>query len=146
MITFDNEIYWYGCNAFGTAVAANDKIPASGSFIDMSGLDKLVFLIHVGTMDSASTFTVMQDTAATAAAGKVLDTTKAVVVGTDDDGEWVSIEVNAADLDRANSFRYVYLLATGQAGGNDYFAVSALGFGSKKLPVTQAAGYSQAIT
>ena len=53
---FENEVYCLKCNNFNTAVAGGDRMPASGSFIDMQSFNHGVFVIGVGTEDTAESF------------------------------------------------------------------------------------------
>jgi hypothetical protein len=145
MNQFDKNVYCLKCNNFLTAVADADYLPASASFIDMSELEQVVFLIGVGTLDSATTFQVKQDTAATATGSIKVVTGLSQVVGANDDNHWLTITVRATDLDRANNFRFVTLLATGGAAADDFFCVFALGFGASQVPVTQPGDYAYAV-
>lgn len=139
---FENDVYCVKCNNFNTAVAAADRLPASGSFIDMQGIDHGVFLIGVGTEDTATTFQVYQDTSATETANITTVASASQAVAADDDNKWLTIEFDAEDLDRANSFRYVTLVSSAGSGSNDYYCVFFLGFRNKKVPVTQPSGYA----
>jgi hypothetical protein len=139
---FENEVYCLKCNSFNTAVAAADRIPASGSFIDMLGIGHGVFLIAAGTLDTAANWQVYQDTSAIET-GSIKVITGAVAAELDtDDNKWFTVEFDAEDLDRANSFRYVTIVPSGGAGSNDYACVFFLGFKNKKTPVTQPANYA----
>lgn len=139
---FENEVYCLKCNSFNTAVGAADRLPASGSFIDMSGFDHGVFLIGVGTLDTAATLQVYQDTSATETGSIKVITSAAQAVADTDDNKWLTIEFNANQLDRANSFRYVTLVASAGSGSNDYYCVFFLGFKKRKQPVTQPTNYA----
>lgn len=140
---FENEVYCVACNNFMTAMADADYAPASGSFIDMDGIDHGVFLIHLGTLDTAPTFTVKQDTSATVTVDvKALNTAVAQAMAADDDNQWLTLEFSANLLDRAEGFHYVTLLISGPAGSNDYADIFFMGFKNKKTPVTQPANYS----
>lgn len=138
---FENEVYCVKCNDFGTAVAAADRLPASGSFVDMSAFDHGVFLIAIGGEDTATTFQVYQDTSATETADIKVITGAAQAVLDTDDNKWLTIEFNANQLDRSNGFRYVTLVSSAGAGANDYYCVFFLGFKNKKQPVTQPTNY-----
>lgn len=142
MELFENNVYCVKCNSFGTAVAANDRLPASGSFIDMSGIDHGVFLIGVGSLDTAATLAVYQDTSATETGSIKAITGASQAVLDTDDNKWLTIEFDANQLDRANSFRYVTLVASAGAGSNDYYCVFFLGFRKNKRPVTQPTNYA----
>lgn len=139
---FENGVYVNACNDFNTALTAADRLPASGSFIDMSGIDHAVFLVHLGTLDTATTLSVYQDTSATETASiKAVTGAEQAVLATDDN-KWLTIEFNANQLDRANSFRYVTLVTSAGAGSNDYADVIFLGFHSKKKPITKPANHA----
>ena len=139
---FENEIVPIGCNNFNTAVSAADRMPASASFIDLAGIDHAVFLVKVGTLNTATTLQVYQDTSATETASiKVVTGASQAVLATDDD-KWLTIEFNANQIDRANGFRYVTLVSSGGAGGDDYLCVFFLGFKDRKQPVTKNASYA----
>ena len=139
---FENAVYCVKCNSFNTAVAASDRLPVSGSFIDMNKFDHGVFLIGIGTLDTAATMKVYQDTSATETGSiKVITDAEQAILATDDD-KWATIEFNANQLDRANSFRYVTISPTAGAGANDYYCVFFLGFQNAKKPVTQPANYA----
>ena len=139
---FENEVYCVKCNNFNTAVAANDLLPASGSFVDMSGFSHGVFLIGVGTENTAATFAVYQDTSATATGSIKAVTSASQAVADDDDNKWLTIEFNASQLDQDNDFRYVTLKASAGTGSDDYYCVFFLGFGAGKKPVTQPSNYA----
>ena len=130
------------CNNFNTAIADGD-FPASGSYIDVSDFTHFAFLILVGTLDSALVCKVQQ---ATAVDGTPADITGATLtVAADDDNEWKSIEVESAKLNLASDYRYVTLDVAGAAGSNDYLCIVFLGWNARHLPVTQPAGYTEAV-
>jgi hypothetical protein len=140
----DDAIYFNPCNNFNTGIV-DGVFPASGSFIDVSEFTHFAFLVRAGTLDSELTLQVHQDTSATQTAS-VKDVTGATLtIADDDDNELKSIEVEAARLDIANSFRYVTLDITGAAGGNDYLDILFLGWNARREPVTQPAAYSEAV-
>jgi hypothetical protein len=139
---FENEVFCQKCNNFMTAVAADARLPASGSFIDMAPFDHAVFLIGVGTEDTAATFQVKQDTSATETGSIKNVTGAAQLVADDDDNKWLTIEFDASQLDKANGFRYVTIVPSAGTGSNDYYCVFFLGFEARKEPVTQPANYA----
>lgn len=145
MDLFENNVYCAKCNNFGTAVAANDRLPASGSFIDMSGIDHAVFLIGIGAQDG-SVFQVYQDTSATETADIKVITGATATLVTGDDNKWATIEFDANQLDRANDFRYVTIVPATGAGGDDYYCVFFLGFRKSKRPVTQPSNYAHHVS
>jgi hypothetical protein len=135
------NVYTLKCNNFNTA-AVDGNFPASTAYIDTSEFTHFCFKIFAGTLDSALTCQVKQDTSATETAS-IKDVTGATVtVGTSDDNEWVIIEVETAKLDINNNFRYVTLAVSGAAGGNDYLCVVFEGWNARNVPVTQHANYS----
>ena len=138
--TWAKNFYTLKCNNFMTAIADTTYYPASGSFIDVSNYERCVFLIEMGTTNSALTFTVRQDTAATSTAVKALDNTAAIVIAAADGDKWATIEFSTNQL--AAGFRYVSLYATGAAAGDDYACITFIGYRARHVPVTQAAGYA----
>lgn len=139
---FENEVYCVKCNSFGTAVAANDRLPASGSFIDMAGFSHGVFLVGIGGEDTAATFAVYQDTSATETGSIKAVTSASQAILDTDDNKWFTIEFNANQIDQDNDFRYVTLSPSAGTGSNDYYCVFFLGFGAAKKPVTQPTNYA----
>lgn len=142
--TFSEDVYVQPANNFNTAIT-DGNFPASGSYIDVAQFDRFVFAIRAGTLDSALTCQVMQDTSATETAGIKAITGAVVIVGTSDDNEFVTVEVETRKLDLNNDFRYVTLAVSGAAGGNDYLDVQFIGLNPDVKPVTQPAAYSQAV-
>ena len=135
------NVYVNKVNNLATAIA-DGNFPASVSYIDVADFTHFAFLIEAGSLDSALTCQVRQDTSATETAS-IKDVTGAVtIVGTGDDNEWMVIEVESAKLDIANGFRYVTLAVSGAAGGNDYLCITFLGFPMRHMPATQPAGFS----
>ena len=139
---FENEVYCLKCNDFNTAVTAADRLPASGSFIDMSEYDHGVFLVAVGTLDTATTLAVYQDTSATETGSIKAVTNASQAVLATDDNKWLTIEFNTNQLDQDNDFRYVTLVSSGGAGSNDYLCVFFLGFKARKQPVSKESNYA----
>jgi len=137
---YENE-YLNKLNSFNTAIAYGN-FPASTLYEDVANYETFTFELFAGTLDSALTCQVRQDTSATETAS-IKDVTGAVtIVGTGDDNEWMVIEVETAKLDIANGFRYVTLAVSGAAGGNDYLCIVLRGGRARRLPVTQPAGFS----
>ena len=139
---FENEVYCVKCNDFNTAVTAADRMPASGSFIDMQPFDHGVFLIGVGTLDTATTLAVYEDTSATETASIQAISGASQAVAATDDNKWLTIEFNANQMSRDDSFRYVTLVTSGGAGANDYLCVFFLGFRARKMPVSKETNYA----
>jgi hypothetical protein len=140
----DDAVYINPCNNFNTAIV-DGVFPASTLFIDVSNFTHFAFLVKVGTLNSALTLQVHQDTSATQTASVKDITGATLVVGAGDGDELKSIEVEAARLDIANNFRYVTLDITGAAGGDDYLSILFLGWNARRTPVTQPAAYSEAV-
>ncbi len=129
-------------NNFNTAIA-DGKFPASGSFIPAQPWLFITFLIRVGTLDSALTVQLQQDTSATQTASIKNVTGAVMVVAADDDNELQYIEVECrAALDIANAFTHFTLDITGQAGSDDYLDLIWIGHHAKTKPVTQVATVS----
>ena len=136
------NVYVQKANNFNTAIADGD-FPASGSYIDVSDFTHFAFLILVGTLDSALVCKVQQATAADGATSDVSGAT--LTVAADDDNEWKSIEVEAAKLNIANDYHFVTLDVAGAAGSNDYLCIVFQGWNARHAPVTQPAGYTEAV-
>jgi hypothetical protein len=135
----NEAMYFLGCNHFSTAIV-DGKFPASASFIDVSNFDEFAFIVKAGSLNSALTLQVKQDTSATQT-GSIKDVTGAtVVIGATDDDTLYIIPVEVAKLDGANSFRYVTLDISGAAGGDDYASVNFVGYNARHQPVTQPSG------
>lgn len=131
-------------NNFNTGLV-DGKFPASGSFENVSDYTHFAFAIFLGTLDSALTAQVQQDTSATQTGSiKAITGAVATLAATDDD-KWATIEVETAKLDIQNSFHFVTLDITGAAGGNDYAAIVFMAWNARHAPVTQVANYDQAI-
>ena len=130
-------------NNFNTGIV-DGKFPASGSFIPAQPWLYITFLIRVGTLNSALTIQLQQDTSATQTANikNALGATSAIVIAADDDDELQYIEVEcraALDLD---GFTHFTLDITGAAGGDDYLDLIWIGHHAKTKPVTQVATVS----
>jgi hypothetical protein len=136
----DNDVFIQLLNT-EDALTDGQRLPASGSFIDVSQFERFAFLIGAGALDTQTVFKVEQDTGATVTAG-VKDVTGATITVTaTGDDKWYLIEVDAALIDNENDFHFVTLNAAGPAGANDFAAVFFLGFGAQQ-PVTQPTGLS----
>jgi hypothetical protein len=85
---------------------------------------------------------VYQDTSATETASIKVVTGAAQLVGAGDGDEWLTIEFNASAVDADNGFRYITVVPTGPAGGDDYACMFLLGFKARELPVSKPANYS----
>jgi hypothetical protein len=124
------------------AALTDASFPASGSFIDVSKYQRVVFLVGLGALTSAVTFKVQQ---ATAVNGALVDVTSATkTIAATDDNKWFTIEVDVAKLTINSAYRYVTLTTTGTAGGDDYATIIAFLYGAE-APVTQSTSYYDAI-
>lgn len=140
----DKFLYVNKANDFNTAIT-DGVFPASGSFYDVSEFTHFAFLIFAGTLDSALTCQVKQDTSATQTASVKNLTSATATIGATDDNKWRTIEFEVARLDIANNFRYVTLDVSGAAGSNDYLCIIAVGWDARRQPVTQPANYLEAV-
>ena len=138
---FYENVYKLKANAFNTAIV-DGNFPASTAYIDVSEFTHFAFVVDAGTLNSALTAQVKQDTSATET-GSIKNVTGATVtVGAGDDNDSFVIEVEAANLDIENGFRYVTLALSGAAGRDDYACVNFLGWNARHLPVTQPAEFA----
>ena len=136
MRNLHDEMYVQKVNNFNTALA-DGKFPASGSFIEAGKFDYLGFLIELGTLDSAITFTLQ---AADAADGTPADVTgKDQAILTTDDDKWLFIGARASELGVLTP--WVTLDVDGSAGSNDYACITFLGWGARHQPVVQLANF-----
>lgn len=134
---FENRLL-ANLNDFNTAIV-DGKFPVSGSFLDLTDAQRVIFFIKAGTLDSAITVQVQQDTSATQTASIKSVTGAVDIVGAGDDDKLFVIELEVAKLDIGNGFRYVTLDITGAAGGNDYLSMMAERSPVRHAPVTQPA-------
>lgn len=125
-------------NAFGTAITVS-KYPVSGSFIPVEPFPWHVFIVTVGTLNTALTLQLQQDKSATQT-GDVKNVTNAVLsIGATDDGDVFILEIEAMSALDLDGFTHITLNATGAAGGDDFLSIVHLGRWAKIAPVTQPA-------
>ncbi len=129
-------------NNFNTAIT-DGKFPISTLFIPAQPWLYITFLIRVGTLNSALTVQLQQDTSATQTASIKNVTGAVMVVAADDDDELQYIEVECrAALDIGNAFTHFTLDITGAGGADDYLDLIWIGHHAKTKPVTQVATVS----
>jgi hypothetical protein len=138
MHEFVENTFLGALNDFNTA-RVDGKFPASGSFISAQPYPWFVFLIKVGTLNSALTVQLQQDTGVTQTASIKNCTGAVVSIGATDDDElfYIEVEVRAA-MDIANSFTHLTLDVSGAGGGDDYLDMMYFGCHGKTRPITQA--------
>lgn len=125
------------------ALAAG-SYPASGSYIDVSTVERFAFLIGAGALNTETVCKVQQ---ATANNGTLKDVTDATVtIAATGDDKWYLIEVQTARLDINNSYKYVTLTVSGATGGDDYAAIFFLGLNPGYAPVTQGADKGEVVS
>jgi hypothetical protein len=141
---FDKDVEIHLLNT-EDALSDGQRLPASGSFIDVSKFERFAFLVGAGALANALTLKVEQDTSATVTAN-VKDVANATVsvLATGDD-KWYLIEVQTAHLDTNNDFHYVTLNVAGAGAGTDFASVFFLGVNPKTRPVTQPATKGSAV-
>lgn len=136
--TFSEQVYMQFCNEFGTALV-DGKFPAT--YIPMTEFESGVFIVKLGTFDSAIDVQVYQAKTAAGGDAKVLTGAAKTDIAATDDGKYLSIQFDTSNLDIANDFAYVSLDVASAAGGNDYADILFLGLGARREPVTQPASY-----
>lgn len=150
---FYSNIKTVACNlatagANQAAFIDSARWPASTGFIDVSGFDRVCFMVYLAGLADALTFTVKADTSATETANIATVTGAAKTLSASDDGKWISIEFSAADVAALNtstlSYRYVTLVVSGVSGSNYGVIVCHLWRGSD-LAVTQPANYAYGV-
>lgn len=125
-------------------VLANGNLPASAAYFDMANYKRVVFLVALGAVVDALTFAVKQDTSATETASIKAVANATVTIAATDDDKFAIIEVDESMLDVNNDFRYVTLTISGVATTN-YAAITLLGVGATKVPVTQPTTLLEAV-
>lgn len=124
------------------ATITTGTIPAT--YIDASPYEAFAFVLELGATDNTVDMKVVQATAGAGTGSK--DVSGAVITqlsGTDDNKQ-ASIEVDTANLDLANGFRYVAVTAT--IAGTTTASIYFVGYNAKSVPVTQPAAYVEQVT
>jgi hypothetical protein len=126
-------------------VATNDYYPATGSFLDMSDFETVMFQIDLRDLADAIDVEVYQSTTSgsTGTPKAITGAAKTDIAATDD-GEMITIEVGADQLDINNDYRYVTLKVSGVSGSN-WIDLHALQFKPGLQAVTQPATYTHQI-
>lgn len=126
-------------NNFNTGLV-DGKFPVSGSFIPAQPYTWFLFLLRAGTLDSALTVQLQQDTGVTQTASIKNITGAVVTIGAGDDDELFYIEIQVMGaLDIGNDFSHLTLDVSGAGGANDYLDMIYFGLHAKTMPVTQPA-------
>lgn len=141
---FYKNVYEQPVSAIGTALVNNAYLPASASFIDTNGYDQVSVFIHLGVIADPMTFSVFQDTSATATGSIKILTGATKTIADTDDGKWLCIEFPVAALDTANSFRYITIKTTDVSGSN-YASMVVRMFRAREVPVSQPANYAYSV-
>lgn len=126
-------------------IAENAYYPPHASFLDMSDFQDIMFLVDLRDLADAIDMEVYQSTT-TGSAGtpKAITGAAKTDIAATDDGEMISIEVGADQLDINNDYRYVTLKVSGVSGSN-WIDIHALQFKPKAQAVTQPATYTHQI-
>jgi hypothetical protein len=140
--TFSEQVYMQFCNEFGTALV-DGKFPTT--YISMSEFEFGVFVVKLGTLDSAIDVQVYQAKTAAGGSAKVLTGAAKTDILATDDGYYMTIEFRTSQLDIANDFAFVSLDVASAAGSNDYADIIFLGLGARREPVDQPDAYYDAI-
>jgi len=127
----------------GTALSAA-KYPVSGSFIPVGGVHRFAIIGVVNAVDSAITLQVQQAVTIDGTPKNITDAVK-VIPATTENGKWFSIEVDVAEMDSNNGYKYVTVDVSGPAGANDLVTLLYVEIGGAKIPVTQGATFSEAV-
>lgn len=120
------------------------KYPASGSFLKVSGLRRVVLLGIVNAVDSELTIKLQQ---AVTVNGTPKDITGATITipATTANGKIFFIEVECNRLDINNDYKYVTVDVAGAAGSNDTVTLLLFEIDGSKVPVTQPDIYGSAV-
>ena len=125
-------------NAIGTAIV-DGKFPVSGSFISVEPFPWHAFVVTVGTLNSALTIQLQQDTGATQTASIKNVASAVLAVGATDDADVFILEIEAMSALDLAGFTHITLDITGAAGGDDFLSIVHYGRWAKIAPVTQPA-------
>lgn len=114
---------------------ASQNYPASGSYVDVSAYERFSIVIHLGTIADALTFKVKQAASANGTLADIDTTHCQHTIATNDDGEYVTFDIEVRKLDINNGKFFITVEVSG-VSGNNYAEMLLLGM-PKHLPVTQ---------
>jgi len=135
-ILANNMLVMRGPTKCETALSGVSALPASGSFIDVSGYEYVHVIVHLGTIHASDTPTFALK-CAEAANGTldVIDSSLAITPAVDDDGEFLhwTLKVDTLPADH----HFVALAVSGTLTNGSYADVIFLLDGARHKPVTQ---------
>lgn len=119
-----------------TALSGVSALPASGSFIDISGYEYVHIIVHLGTIHSSDS-PVFEPKCSDAVNGTLdrIDSTLAITPATNDDGEFLhwTIKVDTLPIDH----HYLAVATSGTLTNGSYADAIFLLDGARHKPVTQ---------
>lgn len=135
-ILANNMLVMRGPTNCETALSGVAALPASGSFIDVSGYEYVHVIVHLGTIHGSDTpvFTLKCSDAANGTLD-VIDSSLAITPAVNDDGEFLhwTLKVDTLPADH----RFVALAVSGTLTNGSYADVIFLLDGARHAPVTQ---------
>lgn len=134
MQDLSKSVYFQQLNAGAVAITDTTYYPASGSFIDISGMTNFAFKFNAGALNSALTFAVYENST-TSSSGATAVSGATFSVAAADDNRICGVSVSCKKL--LSGSRYVSVYATGAAGSDDYGELEFIGYNEHDLPVTQ---------
>lgn len=138
--TMMKEVYRQQVKDPGTITTAT--LPAT--YIDASPYEAFAFVLEVGSTNNNVDMQLVQATSAAAAGSKNISGAAITQLTSGDSNKQASVEVDTANLDLANGFRYVSATITiaGTTTASCYF----VGYNAKSVPVTQPAAFVEQVT
>lgn len=112
--------------------------PASGSYIDVSGAERVHVLIHVGTLADAITFQLYESDAADGTEDELSDSYYKHTCTAADDGEFIVITLEVARMSLDHHFLTTQV---GSVSGSNYASIIYLLEMSGNKPPTQNTTY-----
>jgi len=113
----------------------NEYYPASGSYIDVSGAERVHVLIHIGTLADAITFQLYEAEAADGTEDALSSSYYKHTCVATDEGEFVVITIEVARMSLDHHF---LTTKVGSVSGSDYAAIVYLLEMYGELPPTQS--------
>ena len=101
----------------------NEYYPASGSYIDVSGAERVHVLIQLGTLADAITFELYEAEATDGTEDQISATYYKHTCVADDEGEFIIITIETARLSKDHHF---LTTKVGAVSGSDYAAIAYL--------------------
>lgn len=130
---FSKDYYVALGNAKCETALSNANYPASGSFINVAGYEKVQVVIHLGTLADAVVFTLKQADSVSGTLDTIDSTYCKKTCATTDDGQVLIFEL---DTDQLTANHHFLSVAVSGVSGSDYADMMWF-LSGRHLPVTQ---------